>query len=320
MMVPQMQASARKLLSACAKATADQGEAVMKEHLEFFAFENAALAALGDLANDEALLVEMHACFKTMMKGAPTIPKLDVPWTPYGKGRIARRRMAEMVHELLGKAHAGSAQRNVLAQMMSTDADGKGLEEEEVVDTLVTVLVAGIATTALTMPHLVVQLHKHPEWAQRIVAEAKAKPWMATSRIEEPSFTLKLVLEALRVYPPLDVISRRMIEGELDLGEYGCVPAGTRVAFNFASRGYELGEEFDPERWSDEDCKASLAFGGRSPHHCAGKNLALLEMQVFVQVLASEFLVEVLDTELVVEEFQLGYANKLRVKAVERFR
>merc|ERR1712039_51071 len=138
---------------------------------------------------------------------------------------------------------------------------------------------------------------------------------MGDSSIEGNTSALKLIRETMRQFPAIDMFRRTSIREPLDLGEYGKVPAGSPFSVLFASNGYDMGEDFDPARWTGELSKAFVHFGGHIPHYCAGKNLALLEIQVLTQLLVTNYKLEVLDSEIVVSEL-LGasFRDGLRVK------
>jgi len=323
LMAEQMEARARRLLDACAEETAGpRGEAAMKQLIDRFAYENAAGSVLGGLTDDEALLDRVQPLAAAFVDGLLSLVPVDLPIFAFGRAMDARRALAEILSGLLQQAQAQDSQRNVLAQLTSASAaDGtRGLTEKEVVDSLMTVLVAGIVTTSFTIPHLIVNLWRHPEWAARIAAEARGRTWTTESSIESQGCeALKFVRETMRIFPALDVLRRAKPEGPLPLGPHGTVPAGWPVAVLFASKGYGMGDNFDPDRWTAEESRGFLGFGGHTPHQCAGKNLALLEMVILAQVLAcGDYHVEVLDPTVVNDVIGLHYRGGLRVRVTRK--
>lgn len=316
LLAERMEAAARQMLDKCVEETALHGEASMKALIHRFAFENAAVSVLGDLADDKTLLDEMIPWVDGFMDGLIALVPIDLPVFAFGRAMNGRRALATFLTTLLTKAKTHDSQRNVLAQFVTASSGGRALTEDEMVDSLTTIILAGIITTAFTIPHIIVNLWKHPDWAERIATEARSTPWTQESGIEAPrSEVLKFVRETMRIRPAIDVYRRASVTGPVDLGEYGTVPAGWPIAVLFATHGYDMGDEFDPSRWTPELSRAFVGFGGHGPHHCAGKNLALLEMQIVAQVVANGgYKVEVLDPTVVPELGGMHYKGGLRVK------
>merc|ERR1712218_337166 len=97
---------------------------------------------------------------------------------------------------------------------MGTDQDGEGLSESEVVDTLFTLLFAGQSTVSMTVPHIIVNLMKRPDWYARIRAEATAKRWTEKSSIDDAnSDTLNFIRETMRLWPAIDFVRRQRVDG-----------------------------------------------------------------------------------------------------------
>jgi len=319
LMVPRIEAAVRQMLDECARETAVRGECSMKPHIERFGCDNAVVSALGDLGEDVDLLKEMQGQFRAIQDAFLSVVHVDLPIFAFGRAMDARRAMAKKVSELMCKANTHSSQRNALARMTKTDADGTGLNEEEVVDIIVQVLIAGVVTVSHTIPHLVVNLAKHPEWARRIADEAKARPWSADTSIEAPtSDAVKYIRENLRLWPPIHFMRRGRLDGAaVDLAEHGVLPPGLPVCTYFTTKGDQMdgGQEiFDPDRWTAEEAKGFIGFG-HGPHHCAGKYLAMVELQVLVRILTSgEYSIEVLDDEVVPDDVAYGFKGGLRVR------
>lgn len=316
LMAQWIDSAARRMLDKCVDETAGpKGEVSMKPLIDRLAFENAAVAILGDLAEDQMLLDEMMPLFETFAAGAMALIPIDMPIFAFGRSMNARRELQNILKSLLTKAKTSDSRRNVLAQLTAESTAGRGLKEDEILDSLATVLVAGVLTTSFTIPHIIVNLWSRPAWIEKIAAEARSMSWTESSHIEAPDLQVaNFVRETMRLRPALDVFRRSKVNGALDLGEYGTLPAGWPVAVFFASDGYNKGDMFDPSRWTPEASRDFAGFGGRSPHLCAGKNLALLEMEIVAQVIATDYQVKVLDPTVVPELIGMHYKGGLRVQ------
>ena len=123
---------------------------------------------------------------------------------------------------------------------------GVGMTDREIVDEIMTLIVAGHETTASALSWTWYLLGEHPEVEAKLHAELDANPEVAVPSLqamEALPYSNKVIREAMRLYPPVWVISRRTIEADT-LGGY-TVPPGTDVFFSpyFVHR--------HPEFWSD---------------------------------------------------------------------
>jgi cytochrome P450 len=163
---------------------------------------------------------------------------------------------------------------------------------EQLRDEMMTMLLAGHDTTALTLTYSLYLLAEHPEVAARVRAEVDdvvgdATPGMADVR--EFELVEWTVQEAMRLYPPVFTMFRAPTE-PVELCGYD-VPEDVAVmlpqyAVHRSGRYWDDPETFDPERFApdrreDRPRFAYFPFGG-GPRHCIGKHLAMLEAQVIL--------------------------------------
>jgi cytochrome P450 len=176
---------------------------------------------------------------------------------------------------------------------LDSDAGAKpdrAAAERELRDQVVTMLMAGHETTAKALTWTSVVLHDHPEVAERLDAELHAVLAGRVPRADDvPNlpFCQRVIQEALRLYPPVWLLSRRAV-GDDQLGEFD-VPAGTLVCvspyvLHRDERFWEEPERFDPDRFTEERSAdrpdyAYIPFSG-GPRHCVGRHLAMLEAQL----------------------------------------
>merc|ERR1719259_728272 len=88
-----------------------------------------------------------------------------------GRAMRARVEMVAVVKEFLEQKHGESG--HVIADLAAGSAEdgGEGFSEMEIVDTVLTLLFASVFTTAESLPPLLVELSRRPEWRARIAAE-----------------------------------------------------------------------------------------------------------------------------------------------------
>jgi cytochrome P450 len=159
---------------------------------------------------------------------------------------------------------------------------------------------AGHETTARTLSFLWLALAHNPNEEQRLHAEVdhvvgRGRPTLA--QLHELPYTLQVIKETLRLYPPAPVYVRdALAEDEIDGVR---VPAGARMITlpYLTHRHPDFWEEparFDPDRWIPEREAARhaqayhpFAVGQRV---CIGNNFSLFESQILVALLAARFL------------------------------
>ncbi|CAJ1365918.1 unnamed protein product, partial [Effrenium voratum] len=90
-------------------------------------------------------------------------------FSAHGRAVLARKKMCDMTAEIM--ASPNLSQQNIIADLMQETVDGKGFSKEEVLDTVLTLLLAGKLTTADALPSLLVDLHQHRSWVDKIAAE-----------------------------------------------------------------------------------------------------------------------------------------------------
>jgi len=248
-----------------------------------------------------------------MAAGILSIPVDLGRFTIFGRAKAARRELCSIIRNLMESPTL--SRKNIIADLVQASADGEGFDVDEVVDTVLTLFVAGKVTTADALPALLVQLHHHRDWAAKISEEP-----LEFRTLEEDSATLRVVRESLRMKPLVNLIRREALDSSasISLGPHGNVPPGCAIAVDMGRKLLDMGSEFDPNRWTREVTREStIPFGGSQPHSCIGKNLALAELQLFARVLCQEYVFEVLSDEQWVNPQNpsgMSYKDGLRVR------
>jgi cytochrome P450 len=113
---------------------------------------------------------------------------------------------------------------------------------------------------------------------------------------ERLSFTHQVLQEAMRLYPPGWLFTRRTIEAD-ELGGFSVGPrTDVFISPYLLHRHPEFWsepEEFRPERFAGADAEERHKFAyipfSVGPRHCIGENLAMFEMLVHVQTMSQRF-------------------------------
>jgi len=191
-----------------------------------------------------------------------------------------------------GQPHDDLLQRLVDAQ----DDDGSGLSRREIRDQLVTFFLAGHETTSNALSWTFHLLGDHPEVERRLHAELdevlEGRPPTYGDLAGLP-YTEQVLLEAMRLYPPVYVLARKAVQ-DATVGGYR-VPAGSELVLwlwhaHRDPRWFPEPWAFRPERFAPSAPArprgAYLPFGA-GPRACIGKVFALVEGQLALATIAS---------------------------------
>ena len=210
------------------------------------------------------------------------------------------RSLGKLIGELIGRRRRESAERpDFLAMLMAArDHDDQPMSDKELIDEVMTLIVAGHETTAAALTWTWYLVARHPDVAAELEAEADRTPdgLLDLEAAESLSFAHQVVQEALRLYPPGWLFTRRAIEDDV-LGGFP-IAARTDVFISPYTLHrhpdfWNAPEEFQPARFAGIDAKERHRFAyipfSVGPRHCIGENMAMFEMLVHVNRMARRF-------------------------------
>lgn len=212
------------------------------------------------------------------------------------------RQLSKLVGALAKRRVADRSEHFDFLQMLIEARDketGAPMSQKELIDEVMTLIVAGHETTASGLNWTWYLLSQNPEAESKLHAEIDAAPQKSEpslSEMEHLTYTRNVVDEALRMYPPGWLLSRRTI-GPDTLGGF-TVPPGTDVLLclyllHRHPRYWKEPEAFRPERFdaaheSERPRFAYMPFAA-GPRHCIGETLALYEMYMHLYKVARRY-------------------------------
>lgn len=228
----------------------------------------------------------------TLPMWVPTPSNVRLRFHKWHIDRYIRSAMAERRAE-------ATARGDLLDALLSAGAAHVkgGLSDQQILDELATLLIAGHETSALTMAWAFWFLAKHPDVEARALAELARVVGDRDVTLEdlgELRYLRAIVDECLRLYPPVWINPRIAIADD-EIGGYR-IPAGTMVLIGayFTHRRPELWanpDAFDPDRFMQKPTPNRFEFlpfgaGGRT---CAGLAFAYQEILLALATLLPRF-------------------------------
>lgn len=203
-----------------------------------------------------------------------------------------------------------------------------GMTDEQARDEVLTLLTAGIETTALALAWTFHELGRHADVEARVHAEVDevlgGRP-VTVDDLPRLTYVRQVVDEVLRCYP-LWMLMRRTLE-EVDLGGTR-IPAGAEVivsphALHHDPASFPDPDRFDPGRWEPERAarlpKGAFIPFGAGNRQCIGNRFAQNEIVITVATVAARWrLVPLPGRPVRVKFTSAAYPDSLPMTAVPR--
>lgn len=215
------------------------------------------------------------------------------------KFRALRDLILDIVAERRGQAEDGGIDF-LSVYLASQDKDGRGFTHRDLLDEIMTLIIAGFETSAGTLNWAWYLIAKHPDVADRIIDEvglSVGDPAAPTNEeLGNLDYLEQVINETMRLYPPGWVFSRRAIE-DVRLGEFDAA-AGTDIyispyILHRTADFWPAPERFDPHRFDadrfDERRQRAFIPFSLGPRRCIGEYFAMLEMKIHLARLVPLF-------------------------------
>ncbi|MDS0283426.1 cytochrome P450 [Haloarcula onubensis] len=227
---------------------------------------------------------------------------LSVPTPTNRRVRSARANFEATLDDIIAERRAESAadreaRDDVLSLLLSLDDET--MSRKRLGHQLLTFLVAGHDTTALTLTYAWFLLGRHPERQRKLHEELDSVLGDADPTPEdlfELPYLDDVLTEVLRLYPPAFTTFRQPTR-PVTLGGYDIAPDAQLTIPQWLvhrdERWYDDPDAFRPERWTDSfeaqlPDYAYYPFGG-GPRHCIGMRFARMEAKLAIATLAGRY-------------------------------
>jgi sterol 14-demethylase len=212
----------------------------------------------------------------------------------------AREKLVDLVQAIIDKREARGTvpkdERDLLDVLISID-----MSADYVTGIFISMMFAGHHTSSGTASWALIELMRHPETMQGVVAEldglyadGSEVSFQALRSIPLLEAALK---ETLRLHPPL-IILMRVVQQEIELAGHrirpGTVVAASPRVSNRIADDFPEPDLFDPSRYLDprqEDLQNRWTWipFGAGKHRCVGNAFAMMQMKAIFSVILRDY-------------------------------
>ncbi|MFY9316936.1 MAG: cytochrome P450 [Burkholderiales bacterium] len=211
---------------------------------------------------------------------------------------MLRRAVAAILAERRAiEAKEGAGPDDLMHRLMGArDPDtGQSMNDEQLVDNLLTFYLAGHETTARSLAWTLYLVASSPEWAcalEEEVARVTGGGPVEAAHLERLALVQQVLKESMRLYPPVPMIGRQCV-ARTRLDGMDVEPGATVImpiyAMHRHAKRWEDPDAFDPARFAPErEAKLPryqyLPFGA-GPRICIGMAFAMLEATAMLATL-----------------------------------
>lgn len=299
---PAMWAAAQSALDRLATKA---GQDVEVEEIASHAAADVIFRTLFSIPIEDETAQEVFHEFRAYQRTQPILNLaafLPVPrWMPRFFRRdtkAAARRIRTLITRLtearLAAIDAGTAPDDLATKIMTTrdPETGQRFTAEEMVDQVAIFFLAGHETSASALGWALYLMATHPEWQDKVAAEAQALRSCAFSDISKLRISRDVFRETLRLYPPVPMMVREATCPERFRDRD--IPKGSQMVLSpwhlHRHEGlWDNPDGFDPGRWQTENGKtcgreAYMPFSA-GPRVCTGAGFAMVEGVLLLSLL-----------------------------------
>ncbi|MCK1397672.1 cytochrome P450 [Bradyrhizobium sp. 40] len=220
-------------------------------------------------------------------------------WTEFVAMLIAERRE-------MGKKE-GAPPRD-LFDLMDEARDpetGKGFSDEQLVDEVATMILAGHETTATALFWALYLLALDPDTQEEIASETRGEHLDSMADIDRQKFTRAAIEETMRLYPPAFLIARAAREKDnaagVEIGKGDIIMIAPWLLHRH-EKLWDQPNAFIPKRFMSTEAPDRFAYlpFGAGPRVCIGAPFAQAESVLALARLIGAFRVELADTSPVI--------------------
>jgi cytochrome P450 len=248
-----------------------------------------------------ALAEALHALADRVRSFAYLLPDA-LPLPVNRRLRRAVRRLDAVIADVIAEGRRnGGTHAQLLASLLEAEQDGAGdgSAATRLRDHVMTFLIAGHESSAVALSWTWYLLSEHPEAESRFIGELRSvlNGRLPVARdIPQLRYTEMVVLESMRLYPPVPLLGREAVR-DCNIGGFhvrrGTVLVASQWVMHRDPRYFENAEAFSPERWDKSlldtlPRHAYFPFGG-GPRICIAGSFAMTELILLLATIGQRF-------------------------------
>ena len=243
--------------------------------------------------------------YHDLERGTDALAYVD-PYAPiesFARRDAARRGLVELVQQIMDRRVSGPPatddDRDLLDVLMSITDDGGAprFSTDEVTGMFISMMFAGHHTTSGTAAWTLIELLRHPEALEEVVAELDeldaSGAEVSYQALREMPRLEAVVKEALRLHPPL-ILVLRVAKEELAFGGFRIAPGklvgaslsvSNRLPDSFPDPDAFVPDRYVGPRAEDRDNPWTWIPFGAGRHRCVGAPFAMMQLKAIFSVL-----------------------------------
>jgi cytochrome P450 len=211
-------------------------------------------------------------------------------------------KLDRIIYDVIRERRDGAGESNDLVSILlqvRDDDTGDALTDAQIRDEVIGFFIAGHETVSSALSWTWYLLSKNPDAWRRLraeVGEVLGERTPTADDVPKLEYTTRVLLESMRLYPPIFVLMRCPKEDD-EIGGYH-VPAGSNVVLcayvtHRHPEFWENPEGFDPDRFTPERAAglhrmAYFPFSG-GPRKCIGNTFAMIQMPIVLAMVTQRF-------------------------------
>ena len=259
-------------------------------HIKQLTLDIATDVFMGERLGPEADRV--NKAFVDCVLAGTALVRYPVPGGRWWRGLKGRALLEEFFRKRIPEKRRNPGNDLFSRLCQAEDEHGSRFTDDDVISHMIFLMMAAHDTSTLTLSSIFYYLAKHPEWQDRLRAEALAlgKPHLDHEDLARLELSGLVMKEAMRLIAPVHGIPRKTVK---DVEFKGVrIPKGSYVVVSplithHLPDWWQRPEEFDPERFSEARAEHKrhpyqfIPFGGGA-HMCIGLHFADIQVKAIL--------------------------------------
>ncbi|KAL5725048.1 ent-kaurenoic acid monooxygenase [Ranunculus cassubicifolius] len=288
------------------RAWADKGRVVALHEIKKITFGN-----IGNFFvsfKPGPMLDMIDGLFAGLVKGIRAQPS-NIPGTAYHRAAQCRKQLMAIFREELEKRKHSTVETEEKHDLMEglmrmRDEGGELLADDEVLDNIVSLVIAGYESTSLASTWALYYLAKFPDVLKKLREEhmtvGKKEILITYEELSQLKYTSKVVEETIRMANIAAFVFRAVREDVIYQGHI--IPKGWNVILwirylHTDTKNFDDPMNFNPDRWNDPAKPGTYQVFGGGPRICAGNMLARIQIAIFLHHLVTGYQWELINPD-----------------------